>query len=144
MHNLSIFSIMFIYHTANYVYFILLFSIDRLINQEKLEALIQEQERLIVEEHLEDIQKQKQEQEEADTAQLPASELNDVSGAEDPEDPGEITNQEKEEKPCDVTTDDETRVSSHLKHSKDILYFPLNIINCNIVYSMYKILSHKF
>ncbi|XP_050466274.1 uncharacterized abhydrolase domain-containing protein DDB_G0269086-like isoform X2 [Cataglyphis hispanica] len=83
---------------------------ERLINQEKLEALIQEQERLIVEEHLEEIQKQKQEQEEADTAQLPASELNDVSGAEDPVDPGEITNQEKEEKPCDVITDDETRI----------------------------------
>ncbi|KAL6445280.1 hypothetical protein ACFW04_002260 [Cataglyphis niger] len=83
---------------------------ERLINQEKLEALIQEQERLIVEEHLEEIQKQKQEQEEADTAQLPASELNDISGVEDPVDPGEITNQEKEEKPCDVTTDDETRI----------------------------------
>ncbi|KAM0732154.1 Reticulocyte-binding protein-like protein 2a [Formica fusca] len=83
---------------------------ERLINQEKLAALIQEQERLIVEEHLEEIQKQKQEQEETDTAQLPVSELNDISGAEDPVDPDEITNQEKEEKPCDVTTDDETRI----------------------------------
>lgn len=128
---------MFIYHTANYVYFVMLLSIDRLINQEKLEALIQEQERLIVEEHLEEIQKQKQEQEEADTAQLPVTELNDVSGAEDPADPGEVTNQEKEEKPCDVTTDDETRVSSHWKHSKDILYLLLNIVNRNIVYSMH-------
>ncbi|XP_070165868.1 uncharacterized protein CG45076-like isoform X2 [Polyergus mexicanus] len=83
---------------------------ERLINQEKLAALIQEQERLIVEEHLEEIQKQKQEQEETDTAQLPVGEFNDISGAEDPVDPGEITNQEKEEKPCDVTTDDETRI----------------------------------
>ncbi|XP_029676649.1 eukaryotic translation initiation factor 5B-like [Formica exsecta] len=83
---------------------------ERLINQEKLAALIQEQERLIVEEHLEEIQKQKQEQEETDTAQLPVSELNDISGAEDPVDLDEITNQEKEEKPCDVTTDDETRI----------------------------------
>jgi len=63
-----------------------------------------------------------------DTAQLPVSELNDISCAEDPVDPAEITDQEKEEKLCDVTTDDETRVSSHLKHLKD-LQFPLNIIN---------------
>lgn len=69
---------------------------------------------MIVEEHLEEIQKQKQKQEEeVDTAQLPASELNDISCAEDPVDPAEITDQEREEKPCDVTTDDETRVSSH-------------------------------
>ncbi|CAL1687175.1 unnamed protein product [Lasius platythorax] len=82
---------------------------ERLINQEKLTALIQEQERLIIEEHLEEIQKQKQEQEE-NIAQLPASELNDISCAEDPVDLGEVTDQEKEEKPCDVTTDDETRI----------------------------------
>ncbi|XP_072755221.1 uncharacterized protein [Anoplolepis gracilipes] len=83
---------------------------ERLINQEKLTALIQEQERLIIEEQLEEVQKQKQEQEEADTAQVPATEFNDINCAEDPVDPGEITDQEREEKPCDVTTDDETRI----------------------------------
>lgn len=102
-----------IVYISDSVYFALLISIDRLINQEKLTALIQEQERLIIEEHLEDIQKQKQQQEEADVAQLPAIELNDISCAEDPMDPGEITDQEREEKPCDITTDDETRVSSN-------------------------------
>lgn len=85
--------------------------VNRLINQAKLDALIQEQERLIVEEHLEEIQNQKQEQEEAEVAQLTANENKDVSCTEEPEDLGEITDQEKEEKPCDVTTDDETRVS---------------------------------
>lgn len=45
--------------------------------------------------------------------QVPASELNDISCAEDPVDPAEITDQEREEKPCDVITDDETRVSNH-------------------------------
>ncbi|GAB1862445.1 Neurofilament heavy polypeptide-like isoform X5 [Camponotus japonicus] len=88
---------------------------ERLINQEKLAALIQEQERLIVEEHLEEVEKQKQKQEEeVDTAQLPVSELNDISCAEDPVDPAEITDQEKEEKLCDVTTDDETRVEEEI------------------------------
>lgn len=91
--------------------------INRLVNQAKLDALIQEQERLIVEEHLEEIQHQKQEQEETNVAQ-PAAENKDVSCAEDPVDPDEITDQEKEEKPWDVITDDETRVSRSLKHRK--------------------------
>lgn len=86
-------------------------SSNRLINQTKLDALIQEQERLIVEEHLEEIQNQKQEQEEIDIAQFATSENKDITCTEEP-DLGEITDQEKEEKPCDVTTDDETRVSS--------------------------------
>lgn len=75
--------------------------------------MIQEQERLIVEEHLEEVHQQKQEQEEkmAEIATLPVSELKDVSCAEDPV-TGEITDQEKEEKPYEVTTDDDTRVSS--------------------------------
>lgn len=89
-------------------------SVNRLINQAKLDALIQEQERLIVEEHLEEIQNQKQEQEELDVAQTAANENKDVNCPEEPADLGEITDQEKEEKPCDVTTDDETRVNSHL------------------------------
>lgn len=90
----------------------LLLSVDRLINQEKLTALIQEQERQIIEEHLEEVQQQKQEREEADVTQLVTNEPKDVSCAEDPADPSEITEQEKEEKPYDVTTDDETRVSN--------------------------------
>jgi len=69
---------------------------------------------LIIEEHLEEIQNQKQEQEEADVTQLAANENKDASCAEDPVDLGEISDQEKEEKPYDVTTDDETRVNSHL------------------------------
>lgn len=87
--------------------------LNRLVNQANLDALIQEQERLIVEEHLEEIQNQKQEQEETDVAQFVASENKDASCTEEP-DLDEITDQEKEEKPCDVTTDDETRVSGHL------------------------------
>lgn len=93
-------------------------SVNRLINQTKLDALIQEQERLIVEEHLEEIQNQKQEQEELDVAQIAANENKDVNCPEEPADLGEITDQEKEEKPCDVTTDDETRVNSHLSIAK--------------------------
>jgi len=96
--------------------------INRLLNQAKLDALIQEQERLIVEENLEEIQNQKQEQEEADIAQLTANENKDASYAEDPEDLDEITDQEKEEKPCDVTTDDE-RVNSHLNIMKSYINF---------------------
>lgn len=87
-------------------------SVNRLINQTKLDVLVQEQERLIVEEHLEEIQNQKQEQEELDVAQIAANENKDVNCPEEPADLGEITDQEKEEKPCDVTTDDETRVNS--------------------------------
>ncbi|XP_011169981.2 ensconsin isoform X2 [Solenopsis invicta] len=92
---------------------------ERLINQAKLDALIQEQERLIVEEHLEEVQKQKQEQEEADVAQLEAGEIKDVSCA-DPADLDEITDQEREEKPCDVTTDDETRVEEENVHEEPV------------------------
>lgn len=103
--------------------------VNRLINQAKLDALIQEQERLIIEEHLEEIQNQKQEQEEIDVAQLAANENKDVT--EEPEDFGEITDQEKEEKPCDVTTDDETRVSNN---------FPLNFVD---FYSMWIILNQS-
>jgi len=102
--------------------------INRLLNQAKLDALIQEQERLIVEEHLEEIQNKKQEQEEADIAQLAANENKDASYAEDPEDLDEITDQEKEEKPCDVTTDDETRVNSHLNIIKNYINFCLKIL----------------
>lgn len=83
---------------------------DRLANQTKLDALIKEQERLIVEEHLDEIQHQKQEQEETNVLQLQDSEPRDISCAEDPVDLGEVTDQEKEEKPCDVIID-ETRVS---------------------------------
>jgi len=101
--------------------------INRLFNQAKLDALIQEQERLIVEEHLEEIQNQKQEQEEADIAQLTANENKDASYAEDPEDLDEITDQEKEEKPCDVTTDDE-RVNSHLNIMKSYINFCLKTL----------------
>lgn len=90
------------------------FAVNRLINQAKLDALIQEQERQIVEDHLEEIQNQKQEQEETDVAQLTANENKDASYTEEPADLGEITDQEKEEKPCDVTTDDEARVSDRL------------------------------
>jgi len=97
--------------------------VNRLINQAKLNALIQEQERLIVEEHLEEIQHQKQEQEETEVAQLTANENKDVNCTEEPEDLGEVTDQEKEEKPCDVTTDDETRVSIVTAT------FPLKFIN---------------
>lgn len=88
-------------------------SSNRLINQTKLDALIQEQERLIVEEHLEEVQNQKQEQEEIDIAQFATSENKDITCTEESADLGDITDQEKEEKPCDVTTDDEARVSSH-------------------------------
>ncbi|KAL0109879.1 hypothetical protein PUN28_013488 [Cardiocondyla obscurior] len=84
---------------------------ERLINQAKLDALIHEQERLIVEEHLEEIQNQKQEQEETGIAQGAADEENkETACADELADLGEITDQEKEEKPCDVNTDDETRV----------------------------------
>lgn len=69
---------------------------------------------MIVEEHLEEVQKQKQDQEEADVTQLAANENKDGSCADDLADLGEITDQEKEEKPYEVTTDDETRVNSHL------------------------------
>lgn len=109
--NIYIVFIIYVVGIAN------LFLVNRLINQAKLDALIQEQERLIVEEHLEEVQKQKQEQEEADVAQLEAGEIKDVSCA-DPADLDEITDQEREEKPCDVTTDDETRVSSRLNIAK--------------------------
>ncbi|XP_071553619.1 uncharacterized protein [Temnothorax nylanderi] len=91
---------------------------ERLINQANLESLIQEQERLIVEEHLEEIQNQKQEQEETDVTQLEASENKDIC-TEEPVDLGEITDQEKEEKPCDVTTDDETRVEEENVHEEE-------------------------
>ncbi|XP_011332702.1 calponin homology domain-containing protein DDB_G0272472 isoform X2 [Ooceraea biroi] len=83
---------------------------ERLIKETRLNALIQEQERLIVEEHLEEIQQQKQEQEAADVTQLSAEEPRDISCAEDPMNQSDMTDQEKEEKPCDVATDDETRV----------------------------------
>ncbi|XP_020296583.1 retinitis pigmentosa 1-like 1 protein isoform X2 [Pseudomyrmex gracilis] len=83
---------------------------ERLANQIKLDALIKEQEILIVEEHLEEVQHQKQEQEEVDVLQLQESELRDISCAEDPADLGEVTDQENEERPCDIIIDDETRV----------------------------------
>ncbi|XP_018402320.1 PREDICTED: MAP7 domain-containing protein 1-like isoform X3 [Cyphomyrmex costatus] len=92
---------------------------ERIINQANIDALIQEQERLIVEEHLEEIQKQKQEQEEADVTQFVANENKDASCAEDLADLGEITDQEKEEKPYDVTTDDETRVEEENVHEEE-------------------------
>ncbi|XP_024881381.1 neurofilament heavy polypeptide-like isoform X2 [Temnothorax curvispinosus] len=91
---------------------------ERLINQANLESLIQEQERLIVEEHLEEIHNQKQEQEETDVTQLEANENKDIC-TEEPADLGEITDQEKEEKPCDVTTDDETRVEEENVHEEE-------------------------
>jgi hypothetical protein len=87
---------------------------DRLINQAKLTALIQEQERLIVEEHLEEIQQQKQEQEAIDIIKLSTDEHKDFSCAEDLADQSDITDQEKEEKLYDIVTDDETRVSIRL------------------------------
>lgn len=63
------------------------------------------------------MQQQKQEQEERIEADAlhAADEPKDVSCAEDPL-TGEITDQEKEEKPFDVTTDDDTKVSvaSHI------------------------------
>lgn len=89
------------------------FDLFRLINQAKLTALIQEQERLIIEEHLEEVQQQKQEQEATDITQLSADEPKDLNCAEDPADQ-EMTDQEREEKLYDVTTDDETRVSIYL------------------------------
>lgn len=47
---------------------------------------------------------------------LPAeNEPKDVSCAEDPM-AGEVTDQEREEKPYDVTTDDDTRVSTFKGH----------------------------
>ncbi|XP_025158161.1 probable serine/threonine-protein kinase kinX isoform X1 [Harpegnathos saltator] len=84
---------------------------ERIINQTRMETLIHEQERLIVEEHLEEVQQQKQEQEErmADVAQPAEEEPKDVSCAEDPA-TIEMTDQEREEKPYEATTDDETRV----------------------------------
>lgn len=70
---------------------------------------MQEQERMIIEEQLEE--KQRQELEERTTEDVfPVSEPKDASYGEDPM-TGEITDQEKEEKPYDVT-DDESRVSS--------------------------------
>ncbi|KAH0948104.1 hypothetical protein HN011_011097 [Eciton burchellii] len=83
---------------------------ERLINQAKLTALIQEQERLIVEEHLEEIQQQKQEQEAIDIIKLSTDEHKDFSCAEDLADQSDITDQEKEEKLYDIVTDDETRI----------------------------------
>lgn len=69
---------------------------------------------MIIEEHLEEVQQHKQEQEEGleereSAVMSPVSEPKDVSCAEDPAF-GEITDQEKEEKPYDVTTDDDTKV----------------------------------
>ncbi|EGI66826.1 hypothetical protein G5I_04632, partial [Acromyrmex echinatior] len=92
---------------------------ERIINQANLDALIQEQERLIIEEHLEEVQNQKQEQEEADVTQLATNENKDASCAEDPVDLGEISDQEKEEKLYDVTTDDETRVEEENVHEEE-------------------------
>ncbi|KAG5324725.1 RBP2A protein, partial [Acromyrmex heyeri] len=92
---------------------------ERIINQANLDALIQEQERLIIEEHLEEVQNQKQEQEEANVTQLATNENKDASCAEDPADLGEISDQEKEEKPYDVTTDDETRVEEENVHEEE-------------------------
>lgn len=84
-----------------------------------MDALIQEQERLIVEEHLEEVQHQKQEQEERmmEVTQPAEDEQKDVSCAEDPV-TVEVTDQEKEEKPCDVTTDDDTRVSTFKDYNR--------------------------
>lgn len=45
------------------------------------------------------------------------NEPKDVSCAEDPV-TGEVTDQEKEEKPYDVTTDDDTRVSTFKGHAR--------------------------
>lgn len=75
-------------------------------------ALMEEQERMIIEEHLEEVQQQRQEQEERteDTTLFPVDEPKDVSSTEDPVF-GEITDQEKEEKPYDVATDDDTKVT---------------------------------
>ncbi|XP_018350348.1 PREDICTED: uncharacterized abhydrolase domain-containing protein DDB_G0269086-like isoform X6 [Trachymyrmex septentrionalis] len=92
---------------------------ERIINQTNLDALIQEQERLIIEEHLEEVQNQKQEQEEVDITQFAANENKDASCAENPVDFGEISDQEKEEKPYDVTTDDETRVEEENVHEEE-------------------------
>ncbi|XP_011697133.1 PREDICTED: microtubule-associated protein RP/EB family member 1-like isoform X2 [Wasmannia auropunctata] len=92
---------------------------ERLLNQAQLDALVQEQERQIIEEHLEEIQNQKQEQEEADVAQFAAGDNVDVSCAEDPAEFGEVTDQEKEEKPCDVITDDEARVEEENVHEEE-------------------------
>lgn len=104
-------------------------AVNRLVNQANLDALIQEQERQIVEEHLEEIQHQKQEQEETDVAQLGAGENKDASYTEELADLGEITDQEKEEKPCDVTTDDETRVSGHSSIVESYTEFALNFVD---------------
>lgn len=86
-------------------------SVRRIINQTRLDALIQEQERLIVEEHLEEVQQQKQELEER-VVEVTLSAENEHKDASCTEDPvvGDVTDQEKEEKPYDVTVDDDTRV----------------------------------
>lgn len=84
----------------------------RKLEEAKTEAILKEQERMIVEEHLEKVNQQEEREERlANVTFDDADEVKEVDHMRDDAIPCDITDQEREEKQYELITDDDTRVS---------------------------------
>nr|XP_033324370.1 fibrous sheath CABYR-binding protein-like isoform X3 [Megalopta genalis] len=88
---------------------------ERQLEEARVAAILEEQERMVVEEHLEEVRlKEEQEERLANVAFEDADEVKDVDCSCDDQLEGEITDQEREEKPYELIVDDETRIEEDI------------------------------
>lgn len=77
-----------------------------------MKALLEEQERMVVEEHLEKVKVQEEEEERlANVAFVDTNEVKDVDCCRDDVIENDITDQEKEERPFVLIAEDDTKVN---------------------------------
>nr|XP_031825649.1 zinc finger protein 853-like isoform X2 [Nomia melanderi] len=94
--------------------------VERQLEQARLTALMEEEERMIVEEHLEKVRVQEEEEERlANVAIDDTDEVKDVDCSRDDVVESEVTDQEKEERPFVLIAEDETKIEEESVQEDD-------------------------
>lgn len=87
--------------------------ISRQLEEARVAALVEEQQRMVIEEHLQEVRQQEEKEERlANVTFNDADEVKDVDHSRDDAVASEITDQEREERPYELIADDDTRVNS--------------------------------